>query len=259
MSEPILVERNERIATVTLNKPDKRNALNFEMWKMLADIFNALSADDTVRCIILRGAGGQAFSAGADIEEFSRTRNSAAQSRVYSQTTHAAMRAISECGHPTVALIQGACVGGGLEISTMCDMRICGASSRFGVPINRLGLVVSYDELRGLTSLVGKAGTLEILLEGRVFGAEEALAKGLVNRVMPDNEVVAEAEALAKRISLGAPLVARWHKKFLRRMEDPAPLTEAELDEAHHCFDTEDFRIGYQAFLDKTKPSFQGR
>jgi enoyl-CoA hydratase len=259
MSQPILLERNGNIATVTLNKPEKMNALNFEMWQMLADTFNALSADDSVRCIVLRGAGDKAFSAGADIEEFPRTRNTAAQSRIYSKTTQAAMHAISDCRHPTVALIQGACVGGGLEISTMCDMRICGVSSRFGVPINRLGLVVSYEELRGLTTLVGKAGTLEILLEGRVFGAEEALRKGLVNRVMADDDVVAEVAAVARRISYGAPLVARWHKKFLRRMEDPAPLTEDELDEAHHCFDTEDFKIGYQAFLDKTKPAFKGR
>lgn len=259
MSEPILLERNGSIATVTLNKPEKMNALNFEMWQMLTDRFNALSADDSVRCIILRGAGGKAFSAGADIEEFPRTRNSAAQSRVYSKITQAAMHAISDCRHPTVALIQGACVGGGLEISTMCDMRICGTSSRFGVPINRLGLVVSYDELRGLTSLIGKAGTLEMLLEGRVVGAEEALSKGLVNRVVADEDVVAEVDSTARRISYGAPLVARWHKKFLRRMEDTAPLTESELDEVHLCFDTEDFRIGYQAFLEKAKPAFQGK
>ncbi|MES2537834.1 MAG: enoyl-CoA hydratase-related protein [Pseudomonadota bacterium] len=259
MSQPILLERNGSIATVTLNKPEKMNALDIGMWRMLADTFNALSADDDVRCIILRGAGDKAFSAGADIEEFPRTRNSAAQSRVYSQVTQAGMRAIADCRHPTVALIQGACVGGGLEISTMCDMRICGASSRFGVPINRLGLVVSYDELRGLTALVGKAGTLEILLEGRVFGADEALRKGLVNRVVADDELVADVAATARRIGHGAPLVARWHKKFLHRMEDTRPLTDTELDEAHHCFDTEDFRIGYRAFLDKVKPTFQGK
>lgn len=259
MSEPILLERQDSIATVTLNNPQKRNALNLEMWRSLAETFNALSADDTVRCIILRGAGDQAFSAGADIEEFPRTRLDAAHARVYSKVTQSALHAIAECRHPTVALIQGSCVGGGLEMASMCDMRICGESSKFGVPINRLGLVVSYDELRGMVALVGKAGTLEILLEGRVFGAEEAFRKGLVNRVVADDAVVAEVESTAKRISYGAPLVARWHKKFLRRLEDPAPLTEAELDEAHDCFDTEDFKTGYQAFCNKVKPVFQGR
>lgn len=259
MPLPILLDRNGNIATVILNKPEKMNALNLEMWRMLADTFQELSADDMVRCIVLRGAGDKAFSAGADIEEFDQARNSAEQSRAYSRLTQSALQAISGCRHPTLALIRGACVGGGLEMATMCDIRICGASSRFGVPINRLGLVVSYEELHGLVALAGKAGTLEILLEGRVFGADEAQRKGLVNRVVADEEVDAEVAATAQRISYGAPLVARWHKKFLRRLEDPAPLTPAELDEAHLCFDTEDFRTGYQAFRDKTKPAFQGR
>ena len=170
-----------------------------------------------------------------------------------------ALAAIADCPHPVIAQIHGACVGGGLEMATMCDMRICGASSRFGVPINRLGLVVSYEELRGLIPLAGKAGTLEILLEGRVFGAEEAKQMGLVNRFVADEDVAAEVASAAKRISLGAPLVARWHKKFINRLLQGTPLTPSQLDEAHLCFDTEDFRIGRDAFLAKTKPTFVGR
>lgn len=255
----ILHEIADRIATVTLNKPDRMNALDLGMWRELAQVMRALSADESVRCIIVRGAGEKAFSAGADIEEFERARNSAEKSRAYSQVTQAALAAIAECRHPTIAEIHGACVGGGLEMATLCDMRICGASSRFGVPINRLGLVVSYEELGGLVPLVGKAGALEILLEGRVFGAEEAMRKGLVNRFVADAEVTAEVAATARRISQGAPLVARWHKKFIHRMLQPAPLTAEERDEAHLCFDTEDFRIGWKAFLEKSRPSFVGR
>ena len=124
-----------------------------------------------------------------------------------------------------MALIEGICVGGGLEIAALCDLRICGESSRFGVPINRLGLVMAYPEIDGLKRLVGRAATLEILLEGRVFGAEEAKDKGLVTRCPARRRGRAEAyEATAERIAAGAPLVARWHKKFLRRLEDPAPL-----------------------------------
>lgn len=255
----ILLERADAVATVTLNKPDKMNALDLGMWRDLARAFQELSADDSVRCVILRGAGEKAFSAGADIEEFERERNSAAKSRAYSKITQAALHAIADCRHPTLAQIHGACVGGGLEMATMCDMRICGESSRFGVPINRLGLVVSYEELSGLVALAGKAGTLEILLEGRVFGAEEAMRKGLVNRFVADSEVAAEAAAAAKRISHGAPLVARWHKKFVNRMLQPTPITAEERDEAHLCFDTEDFRIGWKAFLEKSRPTFVGR
>lgn len=255
----ILVARTDHVATVTLNKPEKMNALDLAMWHELAQTFHGLSGDDSVRCIVLRGAGEKAFSAGAHIEEFERERNSAEKSRAYSKVTQAALAAIAECRHPTVAQIHGACVGGGLEMATMCDMRICGASSRFGVPINRLGLVVSYEELGGLVALAGKAGTLEILLEGRVFGAEEAMRKGLVNRFVPDAEVATEVAATARRIAHGAPLVARWHKKFINRMLQPAPLMPQERDEAHLCFDTEDFRIGWKAFLAKERPAFVGR
>ncbi len=255
----ILVERTEHVATVTLNKAEKMNALDLAMWRELAQTFQGLSADDSLRCIVLRGAGEKAFSAGADIEEFERERNSAEKSRAYSKVTQAALAAIAECRHPTLAQIHGACVGGGLEMATMCDMRICGESSRFGVPINRLGLVVSYEELGGLVALAGKAGTLEILLEGRVFSAEEALRKGLVNRFVADADVAAEVAAAARRIAQGAPLVARWHKKFINRMLQSAPLTAEERDEAHLCFDTEDFRIGWKAFLAKERAAFVGR
>ncbi|GAB7547617.1 enoyl-CoA hydratase-related protein [Cupriavidus sp. CuC1] len=259
MRQAILIEYDERIATITLNNPDKLNALDLGMWQGLTQAFQTLSANDDLRCIVLRGAGDKAFAAGADIEEFTRMRSSSAQAQDYAQVTHAAMEAIAGSRHPTVAMIQGACVGGGLEIASVCDMRICGESSRFGVPVNRLGLVMSYGELGGLMALAGPAVALEIVLEGRVFGAAEALEKRLVNRVVPDAEVPAQAYAAARRISQGAPLVARWHKQFVRRLLNPAPLSAAEHAEAYACFDTEDFRIGYQAFVDKSKPAFQGR
>jgi enoyl-CoA hydratase/carnithine racemase len=209
--------------------------------------------------VVLRGAGGKSFAPGNDISEFETERATAAQAKAYGGILHAALGAIRDCRHPTVALIEGICVGGGLEIAALCDLRICGESSRFGVPINRLGLVMAYDEIAGLAGLVGRAAALEIRLEGRIFGALEAKDKGLVTRVVPDAEVAREAMATAERIAEGAPLVARWHKKFLRRLDDPAPLTSAERDEGFACFDTEDFRIGTRAFLDKTKPDFKGR
>jgi enoyl-CoA hydratase/carnithine racemase len=118
---------------------------------------------------------------------------------------------------------------------------------------------MAYPEIEGLRRLVGRATTLEILLEGRVFGAEEALAKGLVNRVVPDGKVEAEAYATARRIAEGAPLVARWHKAFVERLEDPRPLGEDELDEGYLCYATEDFQIGYRSFLEKKTPAFEGR
>ena len=259
MPELIETLRDGAIATVVLNRPDKLNALTKGMWQALGAAIDTLSADDSLRCIILRGAGEKAFSPGNDIAEFASERANKPQAIAYGRLMHATLHALAACRHPLVAQIHGICVGGGLEIAALCDLRICGESSRFGAPIKNLGLTMAYAEMAPLVRLVGSSVALEILLEGRIFDAAEAKQKRLVTRVVPDNEVAAEARASAERIAEGAPLVARWHKKFARRLADPRPLTAAEADEGFDCFDTEDFRIGYAAFLAKKKPVFVGR
>ena len=259
MDDTILVQRDGAIATVVLNRPHKLNALTKPMWRALGETITRLSADDAVRCIVLRGAGEKAFSPGNDISEFATERADKAQAIDYGHVMHATAQALAECSHPIVAQIHGICVGGGLEIAALADLRICGASSRFGAPINRLGLVMAYAEMAPLVRLVGAPTALEILLEGRIFGAQEAREKGLVTRLVADDRVEEEAYATARRIAEGAPLVARWHKQFAVRLTDPRPLTAAEIDEGYACFGTEDFRIGYRAFLAKTKPEFRGR
>ena len=259
MAELIEVLRDGVIATVVLNRPDKLNALTKGMWQALGSVIEALSSDDDLRCIILRGAGEKAFSPGNDIAEFASERANKAQAIAYGRVMHATLDALGVCRHPLVAQIHGVCVGGGLEIAALCDLRICGESSRFGAPIKSLGLTMAYAEMAPLIRLVGAAAALEILLEGRIFDAAEAKEKRLVTRIVSDDKVAAEARASAERIAEGAPLVARWHKKFTRRLADPRPLTAAESDEGFDCFDTEDFRIGYAAFLAKKKPVFAGR
>ena len=258
MSDCVIVQIDGAIATVVLNRPEKLNALTKPMWKMLGEAIDALSADDTLRCVIVRGAGERAFSPGNDITEFRTERANKAQAIEYGRVMHATAEALANCRHPLVAQIHGICVGGGLEIAALCDLRICGESSRFGAPIKNLGLVMAYPELAPLVQLAGADAALEILLEGRIFDAAEAKEKRLVTRVVLDNLVAAEALATAHRIADGAPLVARWHKKFARRINDPRPLAAAEHDECFDCFDTEDFRIGYAAFLAKKKPEFGG-
>lgn len=257
--DQILLARDGAIATIALSNPGKLNALTRRMWEGIGAMVTSLSSDESVRCVVLRGADGSAFAAGADISEFASARQNVEQAREYGLSIQRTIEAILGCRHPIIAMIQGVCVGGGLELASVCDMRICGESSRFGIPVSKLGLVMAYGELKGLIELVGKSGALEILLEGRVFGALEAKEKGLVNRVVADDDVEAEAMASAARIAAGAPLVARWHKKFARRLADPRPLTPAEYDESFACFGTEDFRTGYQAFLAKQKPDFKGR
>jgi len=259
MSDVILVERGGPIATVVLNRPQKLNALTKAMWQELGSVIDEVSADDSVRCVIVRGAGDKAFSPGNDISEFATERGNKAQAIDYGRAMQATARSLASCRQPLVAQIHGICVGGGLEIAALCDLRICGESSRFGAPIKNLGLVMAYAEMAPLVRLAGPDAALEILLEGRIFDAAEAKEKRLVTRVVPDAEVAAETLATARRVAEGAPLAARWHKKFARRLSDPRPITADEHDECFDCFDTEDFRLGYAAFLAKRKPEFVGR
>lgn len=261
MTQGILVSREDAVATVALSNPGKRNALSVAMWRELARVMHELSAEESLRCIVVRGAGREAFAAGADIAEFATARDNVEQGKAYHrQYVYGALQAVGECRHPTLAMIHGPCVGGGLEIACQCDLRISGESGRFGVPINRLGFSIAYDELAALLPLVGRAVALEILVEGRVWGAQEALAKGLLTRVVADDGLEQEAYVTARRIAEGAPLVARWHKQFVRRLTpQPAPLTPDEIEESFAYFNTEDYRIGYDAFINKKKPKFVGR
>ena len=261
MNSGIRITRNADVATVALDNPGKLNALTLAMWEALAARIRELSADDDLRCIVLRGAGDEAFAAGADIAEFEQVRDTREQAKIYHhQYVFGALRAIAECRHPTVAMIKGPCAGGGLEIACQCDLRISGRSGRFGVPINRLGFAIAYDELAAVLPLIGRATALEILLEGRMLDADEAFAKGLLTRVVADEDAEQEAYATARRIAAGAPLVARWHKQYVRRLSPVSPaLTEAEIDANFDALDTEDYRIGRSAFLAKTKPRFVGR
>lgn len=257
----IEVSREGAVATVILHNPGKRNALTVDMWRALASAFHTLSADDDLRCVVLRGAGTEAFAAGADIAEFAQLRNTRTQGQAYHRDlVFGALRAVGECRHPTVAMIHGACAGGGLELACQCDLRVAGDSARLGVPINRLGFAIAWDELAALLPLIGRAAALEILLEGRMMGAHEALNKGLLTRVVPDERLAEETAASVQRMVAGAPLVARWHKQFIRRLTPSAlPPTAAEIQANFDYFDTEDYRIGYDAFMQKRKPSFVGR
>lgn len=247
------------IATLTLNNPEKLNAINLSMWQQLADTMSKITADSSIRCVVIRGAGDDAFAAGGDLEEFVTARTTLEQALHYHGQVAVALNAIADCPHPTLALITGACIGGGLEIAGVCDFRIAGESSRFGAPINRLGFSMYPGEMEGLLRLVGPAVVKEILLEGRILHAREAYEKGLLTRVVADEQVADEAYATARRICSGAPLVAGWHKQWIRRLLDGRPLTDAEKAASFAFLDTEDYKEGLAAFLEKRKPVFKAR
>ena len=259
MADTVYAEIDGSVATVVLNRPNKLNALDLAEWILISELFSEMGADNSLRCVILRGATERAFSAGADIAAFETTRNTPEQVRHYGEVIGNTLTSIKTCQHPVIAAIQGVCVGGGLELASACDLRICGESSRFGAPINKLGLTMSYAEIETLRDLSGTAGALEVLLAGEVFTAQRAYELGLVTKVYADDETLDAAYALAHHIAERAPLVNRWHKKFVRRLAGPTPLSPTELDEGFAAFETEDYRIGYETFLAKTKPKFEGR
>ncbi len=257
MTDLVLVERQDAVATVVLNRPDRLNALVMPMWPLLTAAFTELSADETVRCVVLRGAG-DAFSPGADIAEFERERADPASAAAYGQVMDTAYDAMRACPHPVVAAIRGACTGAGLVLALLCDLRISAESGRFGAPVSRLGLAMPYPEFSILFGALGCERTLALLLEARVVDAEEAMAMGIVSRVVPDEDFDRAVTDSATRIAAGAPLVNRAHKRFAARLASGAPLDAAEIAASYESFGTEDYREGYRAFLEKRKPHFRG-
>lgn len=254
----ILCEIKGPLAFVTLSNPGKLNALDVAMWTDLRQQFETLSRNEDLRCILLSGADGN-FAAGADIEEFATVRNTLSSGMHYHMHTIAlTLEAITQCIHPVIAVIEGVCVGGGLEIACACDIRIAAPNARFGIPVNRLGFPLAPGELQGLLELTGKAVALEILLEGRVFDAAEAKDKGLIHRLADD--VSAEALASASRIVRGAPLAARMNKKMVGRLiNSTAALDEQELKNAFAFLESKDYQEGVASFLEKRAPQFTGK
>lgn len=262
MTAPLLLNTVGSIATITFNRPERRNAITFAMWSDLQRLLIDLQSDPQVRVIVFRGAGHEAFAAGADINEFAMYRNNAAKATLYNAAFDAAMDMAEAVGKPTLCLIEGACVGGGCEFSTACDIRIAAESARLGVPIARLGLPVGFREMRRLIRLIGHAKTMELLLTADIIPAAEALRIGLVNHVVPTAEIEAFTYAMAEKIAALAPVVHRVHKEIVQIvMDDPAleTLTPAHQALAVSPFDTEDFQEGWRAFLEKRAPRFQGR
>ncbi|WP_270935834.1 enoyl-CoA hydratase/isomerase family protein [Falsiroseomonas oryzae] len=255
----IRTARDGDIAVVTIDRPAKRNALDLPMWIALAEAMEAASADGSLRCVVIRGAGEEALSAGADIAAFERERGTVEREEVYGRELSRSFQSIRRCVHPVVAACRGWTMGGGCGIATMADFRVGGPGTRMGIPARNLSLFYHYGELDPLLQSVGYAVACELLIEGRVFTGEEAHHKGLLSRLVPDEEVIPEAMALARRIAQGAPLSNRFHKAALQKLRGALPVTEADLAANAAFALTEDFHEAVRAFIEKRKPVWRGR
>ncbi|MDE2794985.1 MAG: enoyl-CoA hydratase-related protein, partial [Gemmatimonadota bacterium] len=198
------------------------------------------------------------FSAGSDIGAFEEQRRTPEQVERYAAAIRRGLGGVYDCPHPTVGVVRGICVGGGLIIAACCDVVVCGESSRFGAPVNRLGATMAYEEMGPLLAAAGAGAVLEILLTGDLVGARRAREIGVVNRIVPDDEVGEVGGEIARRIAAGAPLVNRWHKKFVRRLAEGGALSGKERAEAYEAFRTRDYREGVAAFVEKREPRFSG-
>lgn len=261
MNQGILVERGP-VARITFNRPDQRNALRYEDWSALAVEVPRLAADDSVRVILFTGAGDKAFSAGGDISQFPRWRMGKEQGREYQRMVETALQAIMDCPQPTVARINGACTGGGLQVATACDVRLAAVGARFGMPIARIGVVIGWRELERLVELIGTGAAADLLLTGRLADAQEAKAMGLVQRVAAADQLDQLVEETIAGLTAGSPYTHRVHKKMLSLLPkhpglQKLPAQARELPLA--AIDSMDYREGVAAFLAGRKPNFTGR
>lgn len=246
------------IGWLTFNQPERLNAVRLDMWEALPDAVASLLASESVRAIVIRGAGDKAFISGADIAEFDRERFDATSNRIFTAAVTAATASLIEAPKPVIAMIKGYCIGGGMVIASACDIRICAEGSRFGVPAGRLGLGYELDNFRRLQSLVGKGIAMEMLATARQFTAEEVRDAGFVNRIVPLGDLEPSVREMAAQISKTAPLSIAAAKLAGRAAVDASllPLAQEAIDV---CFDSQDYRAGREAFRAKREPQFSGR
>ncbi|MGY8661939.1 enoyl-CoA hydratase [Bradyrhizobium sp. UFLA05-109] len=257
----ILTTITDAVGVITFNNPDKHNAMSLEMWEGFGQALTSLRDDDAVRVVILRGAGGRAFVSGADISEFEKQRHDAAASEDYAKRSAAQRALLAGYPKPTIACIQGFCLGGGMQVAMLADIRIAAASSQFGIPAARLGIAYGFDGLRHLVSLVGPSWARLLMYTGMRIDAAEALRIGLVERVIPDDQLWGETMAIAETISENAPLAIRAAKITIAEVLKDESQRDMDAIKAigTACMDSEDFREGRQAFMAKRKPQFRGR
>ena len=258
--EHFQVERDERIATVKINRPEKRNAFKQVMWDQLADIMKELTADPSVFVIVLRGAGDRVFSAGADIAEFDQGEPDEAEIRARGQAVDECLSAIQECPKAVIAMVHGYAMGGGCSLALACDLRLAGESAQFGIPAAKLGIVYTVQSTASLTAIAGPANAARVLFTGAAFDAKTSYDMGIATAVYPDDRLAEETYRLARQIAQNAPFSIAGAKKIIQAyLADPSFKQAPEVHELQvQSFLTADHREGARAFMEKRRPVFRG-
>jgi enoyl-CoA hydratase/carnithine racemase len=259
-TDKMLSRKDGRVGYVIFNNPERHNAVSLDIWAATSEILDGFLNDDEVRVVVLTGAGGKAFVSGADISKFESERATMEHTKHYNATVERAYAGIQDFPKPTIAMIRGYCIGGGLGLAVCCDLRIASDKSKFAVPAAKLGLGYSYAGLRRLIDVIGPAFAKEIFFTARQFDTEEARLMGLVNRVVPDAELESYVKSYAETMAGNAPLTVKAVKYIAgevmkdeseRNIERCAEMVEA-------CFASNDFIEGRTAFMQKRKPAFTG-
>jgi len=255
------VEKRGAVGWLVFEQPAKRNALNDAMWRGIAPAMQKFDADPEVRCVAFRGAGSEAFSAGADISEFEKRRASEESVGQYDSLLDQVLHSIQDSRKPSLAMIYGYCLGGGLEIALACDLRYCAASAQFGIPAAKLGLAYNVEGHKRLLETVGHARAREIMFLGRRYPAEEALAMGLVHRVLADDALESFVGEVLKTLSENAPLSIANSKTMIEEyVKSVGAPDHARMQAAmERCARSDDYKEGRRAFMEKRKPAFRGK
>jgi len=257
----ILQSVTDGVGVVTFNNPEKRNAMSLDMWEGFGHALIELRDDPEVRVVILVGAGDKAFVSGADISQFEKNRHNAQASEEYSKRSAAQRALLADYPKPTIACIRGFCLGGGMQVAMMSDIRIASDNSQFGIPAAKLGIAYGYDGLKHLVSLVGPSWARLLMYTGMKIDSVEALRIGLVDRMVPEAELWSATTEIAGTISGNAPLAIQAAKITIAQvLKDP---DKRDMDAIKQigtaCMDSEDFREGRRAFMEKRKPQFKGQ
>ena len=261
MTDKIITKKDGAIGRIIFNNPDKLNAISLEMWEGMGKAVDQLEADPEVRVILVSGAGGVSFIAGADVSKYEEERMGENAQEHYAQTGERSLKALYNSTKVTIAAIDGWCIGGGVSVAVVCDLRYCSEKSKFGQPAMRYGIGYRYSSLRRLVDIIGVPATKDMLLGGLQFDAQEALAKGLVGRVVAQDAYGGFIEKTAASIAAGAPLTAKQVKFTLNTIMQDPDARDLETCEAmfQTCYASDDYKEGIRSFAEKRKPVFTGR